>query len=144
MTARKTHEIFSAIAPYLITVLLSVVSGLVGLTLYFLNEKNGQMKELTSAVTSVQTQLAVIEGNRFTAEDGKDVWKEIAGIKSELVRVNATIPKEVPPKWFQDEVADVSQHVSQNSEKLDVIIDKVNGNSLAVGRLETQIRALVP
>jgi hypothetical protein len=45
-------------------------------------------------------RLAAIQANRFRAEDGLLVWKEIAAIRQDL----ATVPRENPPQWFVDRV----------------------------------------
>jgi hypothetical protein len=68
--------------------------------------------------------VAAMKGNRFTSQDGLEVWKEIALIKEDI----AGIPDEIPPTWFLSEVKAIE-------EKLDKIDDKmtehlVNHNEL--------------
>ena len=52
-------------------------------------------------------ELKSISGNRFTSQDGLDVWKEIGEIRTEI----AAIPKEVPPPWFKKEVETLEEKV---------------------------------
>ena len=69
-----------------------------------------------AAVNSVDNskRISVIEGNRFTAADGLDIWKEIGKIKEIL----AQMPKEVPPKWFLDRFNVLEQKVDKIQEDL--------------------------
>ena len=136
MTPARTHELFSTVAPYLITSLLTIVTGLLSVLLFFVTEKNTELVEIGNSVEVIETKIAVMEGNRFTASDGQDVWREIATMRTDMVAIESTIPKEVPPKWFQDNVAVMGETVNENSRKLDVI-DK------SVGRMEIQLNSIL-
>lgn len=47
-------------------------------------------------IGAIKEWKAGTTANRFTASDGKEVWKEIAAIRESL----AALPTEVPPSWF--------------------------------------------
>lgn len=52
--------------------------------------------ELAGAqLSELNTRVAVIEGNRFTTDDGKELWKALA---------ERPLRGDVPPKWFVDRV----------------------------------------
>lgn len=47
-----------------------------------------------------EKRITTIESNRFTSGDANELLKLMMEIQREM----ATIPKEVPPKWFVDRV----------------------------------------
>ena len=49
---------------------------------------------------SNMSRITAMEADRFTSRDGLEVWKEMAKIREDL----ATVPREVPPKWFENRV----------------------------------------
>jgi len=75
---------------------------------------------LKTAVANSE-RITAIEANRFKADDGKDIWKEIAVIREAM----AHLPKEVPPKWFQDLVKKLDIKVDKLDERLDSIERKL-------------------
>jgi hypothetical protein len=52
------------------------------------------------ATISNTTRLGAIEGNRFTSDDGLEIWQAIADIRADM----ASIPRESPPAWFVQRV----------------------------------------
>ncbi len=59
-------------------------------------------------------KLSEIDGNRFTAGDGLEVWKEISAIRTEL----AMLPREVPPQWFIDDVGDLKRALESLDQRV--------------------------
>jgi len=59
-------------------------------------------------VVDHEARIATIEGNRFTAQDGKDIQRELSNIWREI----SAFPREIPPKWFEERVdrIDRNQH----------------------------------
>jgi hypothetical protein len=55
---------------------------------------------VAGATVSNTVRLAVIEGNRFTSEDGLELWREVASIRADM----AALPQEAPPAWFLERV----------------------------------------
>jgi ubiquinone biosynthesis protein UbiJ len=80
--------------------LLTVVTGLVGWNLK-MTVAHGQI-------------IASIQGNRFTSEHGLEVWREIARIREQL----AMMPREVPPKWFIEDVKELKNTINSIDNRL--------------------------
>ncbi len=59
--------------------------------------------------------IATINASRFTAEDGLEVWKEIANLRTLM----AGLPTEVPPRWFLDRVARLEADMTVHNEKIE-------------------------
>lgn len=59
-----------------------------------------QITQLQQQVTQVNIALAETRGNRFTSQDGKEVWQEIAKIRKEV----SVLPSVAPPQWFVERV----------------------------------------
>ena len=73
---------------------------------------------IAGATVTNTVRLSVIEGNRFTAEDGLEVWREIASIRTDL----ASMPREVPPQWFVarvDRIDDALLRIHRRLEELE-------------------------
>jgi hypothetical protein len=66
-------------------------------------------------VVDMRESLAAIEASRFTAEDGLAVWKEISTIREDI----ATLPREVPPAWFVNEVRELKNEVRDLRELIE-------------------------
>ena len=67
------------------------------------------MAFLAVQVIANAQDLAEIKGNRFSAQDGLTVWKEIAAVRSEM----AELPQESPPAWFIEHVRALEATVSE-------------------------------
>jgi hypothetical protein len=59
----------------------------------------------------VDTRVIRIESSRFTAENGREVWKEIAEIKQEIAR----LPSTLPPPWFVKRVDQLEDAIKANA-----------------------------
>lgn len=114
---QKTHEWFQAASPYI----LALMTGLLCVICYFAAEKNSQLADMQSSLQDLNTQIAVMQGNRFTSQDGKEVWQEISGIKTAM----AAMPTEVPPAWFREYVEGVAATVLENKIQLGIVCDTV-------------------
>jgi len=139
---KQTHEVFTRIAPYVITITLALLTALASANMYFVQEKNEQLKTIRDDVGEIKTDVAVIDGNRFTSEDGKEVWQEIATIQATI----AAMPKEVPPPLFKEKVDGIGQDVQENRKQLAHIheevaenSDKIDGVSATVLRIEAKL-----
>lgn len=53
-----------------------------------------QVMSIKSDISGIDKRVAVIEANRFTAEDGVMIWQAIS---------QKADKNDVPPKWFLDE-----------------------------------------
>jgi len=51
-------------------------------------------------LSELDNRLSVIEATRFSKADALELWHAIADDKREM----ATMPKETPPKWFEERV----------------------------------------
>ena len=56
-------------------------------------------------------EIAVMQGNRFTSEDGLEVWQAIADLKAELLT-------EMPPRWLVDRLDRLENKVDALTEKV--------------------------
>ena len=107
--------------PYVITAMCTVIIGLIAGLGYFVQEKNDRLLGIEDSLHKVEQEIAVMRGNRFTSEHGKEVWQEIAKIRQDMAELELSVPKVVPPKWFEDKVDGIGSAVSKNSDKLDTI-----------------------
>jgi hypothetical protein len=61
-----------------------------------------ELKETRAALTKeiqvLRVFMAETQGNRFTDDEGLQVWKAIAELQTKM----AEVPTEAPPKWFKD------------------------------------------
>lgn len=69
---------------------------------------------LVSLAIRNESRLTALESNRFTAANGLEVWKAIAGLKEEIV----TLPTKMPPPWFISRVDKIEQNLEIASVKL--------------------------
>ena len=136
---QKTHEMFLVAAPYVVTALVTLSTALLSVLLWVGGEKNDQLRSINSAVNEIETDIAVMKGNRFTSDDGQAVWREIAALRSD-------IPAEVPPLWFKQQVDGISEDVVSNSDKIDVIKQTVTETqaqltivNASLARIETKL-----
>ena len=77
--------------------------------------------------------LAAIQGNRFTAADGLQVWREISAIREQIAR----LPTEFPPKWFADRVTAMDSKMDKVMERLQVTMDM---NRASILELQTTLK----
>lgn len=103
MTQTEREKALFRMLDIVLTVLLAVTLGLAGWT----------------ASTTVQhgNQIAEMSGSRFTSSDGLAVWQAIADLQREV----ASLPREVPPAWFVDQVNDIKAAVVRIDERLDAM-----------------------
>jgi len=71
---------------------------------------------------ALDRRVNTIESNRFTVADGLELWKEIGSIKSEI----ATLPREVPPKWFVDRVEKLERKIDANAQRNEKLMETLN------------------
>lgn len=64
-----------------------------------------------SEILSNRDRLTSIESSRFTANDGRDLWKEIAQSRAEIAQQLAAIredlariPTQIVPEWLREEL----------------------------------------
>jgi len=110
-------EVANILMPLLSIVLITVLAVLG----FFLKAELNGLKEVKSDVKDLHAFAAEVRANRVSAEDIKELWKEIASIRQYI----AELPKESPPAWFMSRV-----------EKLDVSV------ALRITALEVQVQQL--
>jgi len=85
------------------------------------------MAFLALQVWGNSNSLAMIQGNRFTSDNGLEVWQEISSIRQDI----KSLPQESPPDWFvnkvhglelrlitlQEEVTAIRIQLAENSNK---------------------------
>lgn len=76
---------------------LSTTTVLQAVTVAFLTLSMFVLAGMKDDISENSEKLTVISSNRFTSQDGLEVWKAIGELKSAL-------PGEVPPKWFIERV----------------------------------------
>ena len=91
------------IALALLATLIAIQSALLGFCLT-------QVVELRAAVQGIQA-------SRFTANDGMRLMETIAQLQSSI----ATIPKEIPPKWFVEKVDRMDARMERIEAKLNSV-----------------------
>lgn len=64
-------------------------------------------------------ELSAITANRFTAENGLGVWREIAAIREAM-------PKEVPPIWFIERVDRLESTLTQRIKDVEDHVEKLH------------------
>lgn len=67
-------------------------------------ERVNQIASRLEGFDGLNARLAKIEANRFTSEDGLELWKELATLKER-------IPSEIPPAWFLEKVKVVEERL---------------------------------
>lgn len=72
---------------------------------------------LGSVTIETQREVGKIGANRFTSSDGMGVYAELSRIREDL----AAIPREVPPKWFREDVEDVKRDIKDIENRLKAI-----------------------
>jgi len=68
----------------------------------------------TQFAYSTSERVARIEASRFTANNGLQIWKEIAAVKEQM----ASMPREVPPSWFLEKVSQIDSRLLAIERKL--------------------------
>jgi cell division protein FtsB len=85
----------------LIVPVLNVAMGILLATVgVFLKSELAELRQLRADVVSLREFMAETRANRFTAQDGAAVYRELASLREEM----AKIPRETPPKWFLERV----------------------------------------
>lgn len=76
---------------------------------------------VASQVRDMDNRIVRIEASRFTAEHGREVWKEIAAIKEDVAR----LPLSLPPVWFVSRVDRLDEAIKANAELFNRRLDAV-------------------
>ena len=76
-------------------------------------------------------RVAVIEANRFTILDGKELWSEIADMRKEM----AEMKLQPPSPWFQAKVEALESRITRRLDSLEAKMDQVQA---AVADLRTE------
>jgi hypothetical protein len=69
---------------------------------------------MDNKIASVSERIAVIEGNRFTANDALKIWEAVAKTNEKL----ATVPTEIPPKWVIDRIERTERNIEKITEQI--------------------------
>ena len=97
-------------------------------------------------VVDLKTRIAALESNRFTSENGLEVWRTIEQLKRDIAlnaeRIN-TIPDKGPPAWFIDSIKKTEELNSTRQDKIEAKIDRNYADrQLVVKDLQNKIDAL--
>ena len=92
MVPTKTDNAFRTVQ---IIVTIAMACGL-----YYVGHVDGSVSENRKSININTVGLATISANRFTSDDGLEVWKEISKIRERL----AAVPLEFPPVRFEKKV----------------------------------------
>lgn len=107
LNGRRKSDVWMKAFITVYTVLLTISSGLHGWTLL--------------KVMDFEIRVTKIEANRFTADDGRKMMDRIYGLitelRTDLVSIREAIPKEVPPKWFEEIVRDNRNDIRKLKER---------------------------
>jgi hypothetical protein len=71
---------------------------------------------LFTTVVDLKADVAAIQGNRFTAADGLQIWQEIALVRGDIAKVRedmAKLPQEAPPVWFLQRVDKIEDDIAE-------------------------------
>lgn len=94
---------------------LNVVTiALVSLSLWLAKGLIAQMGDLEQRTKAVELWRAEVNGNRFTSSDGREVWKEIASIRQDML-------KQEPPAWLKESLAEMKATMRSVDERLRAI-----------------------
>jgi lipopolysaccharide biosynthesis protein len=74
----------------------------------------GMIDDLDARMQAQEKRAAAVDASRFTATDGKEVWREIAAIREQI----AKMPNELPPKWFVQRVDSLDTQLQRNGDTL--------------------------
>lgn len=124
--------------------------GLLGLAIvigsWYLRETASTLKGLDDRMTNIELWKAETAGNRFTAKDGAEVWKEISSIKSALAIVSTNQVRVLTELPKIDELIKSNARIESKIEGLDKTInrhiDKPGtgiSNTITGGRVSTNI-----
>lgn len=81
----------------------------------------GELREMRKDLVANRESVVRIEASRFTAADGKEVWKSIADIRTEM----AKFPADIPPKWFVDRVDRIEKNLDRTTDGLAKLTETV-------------------
>ena len=70
--------------------------------------------EIVANINQLREWRSEVQGNRFTAQDGKEVWMEISRVREAI----AMIPSTLPPKWFVDRVDKIDARLEKIENRL--------------------------
>ena len=104
---------------------------LTALALFWLEGERRQNNFRDEKIASLNVELAKITNDRFTSQDGKQVWKAIAELTTNIGKVNerlAGIPRDIPPRWFL-----------AHNETQDKVIERMVGR---MDRIEDRLGAM--
>jgi hypothetical protein len=88
---------------------------LAGLAIVMCFRTMDTLTTVNNSVANIDKRLAIVENNRFTANDGLMVWKDIANLRETMAR----LPVEYPPKWFVDRVERLESLQVRTENKVD-------------------------
>jgi len=63
---------------------------------------------------SIELWKAETSGNRFTSEDGMEMWRELQELKEYVI----ALPMGVPPGWFVDRVNELAERIETLEHRL--------------------------
>ncbi len=76
-------------------------------------EMQGAQKEIAVEVGKLKEWRAETAASRFTAADGREVWKEIAVIRENMAKMTLV----EPPTWLLDRISRLEQRLSNLENK---------------------------
>ena len=132
VVVQKVNSILLSAVPYVCTVVIGIIG-------WFVLQELATVRSLRESVNVLEKATAVMEGNRFTSKDGKEVWEEIYAIRTKIAELEVSIPKEVPPIWFQEKVNKIGEEVDSNGEKLGEVLEQVHSNALLMNGIRVKL-----
>ena len=118
-TERKPRVQIAVTASILVNLALGVCVATIG---FFLQaefaESRETRKEFGNEIQQIQLAITRMEGNRFTSEDGAEVWKDMAALQTQVSTMIAALPPEYPPEWFAEHVARIGEDASTNRQDI--------------------------
>ncbi len=135
MTAKQVGTYINSALPW-ITAFVLMLFSVIG---YFVLQEFATVKNLERTVYELGTDTAVMKSNRFTSSDGLAVWREIQNIHIKIAELNARIPEEVPPEWFQDRVSAISRDVDNNGKKIELVLERLSANAVLINSLKAKM-----
>lgn len=94
-----------------------VIGVVLVLAMFIVKGINDDQKQMAVTQSRILERMAAIEASRFTATDGLDVWKAMASIKEQI----ASMPTEVPPPWFKEQVDGIGARLDRIEIRLNVM-----------------------
>jgi hypothetical protein len=83
----------------------------------------GAVQELDARTKELELWRSEVKGNRFTASDGQEVWKEIGRIRADIAKLP---PTSEPPKWLVDQLGELKAELRDMNKRMASLEASVN------------------